>query len=362
MAKKDYYKILDVDEKANEGDIKKAFRKLARKYHPDVNPNNAEAEAKFKEINEAYEVLGDTEKRKQYDTMGDSFFEGFQPGGSGFEGFSYQDFGNVFQGAGGFEDLFGGLFGRGGRAQTAPAKGEDLRYTMEVSLEEVVSGKKVDISFYHTTGCGTCRGSGAKPGGKSTPCARCGGRGKVSVSSGAMNFAQACPACNGQGKTNVEVCDACGGKGELPKQEKLNVKIPPGVETGSRIRLAGKGNAGRRGGPNGDLFIETKVRQQKGFVRDGKSLTVEAEISVPQAILGDTIEVRTIGGTASMKVPKGTQNGQKFRLKGKGLPPMGGGTRSDQYVVVTVCIPKEIDKETEALVKKLDEKLSGKKG
>jgi len=359
MPKKDYYKTLEVDKKASDAEVKKAFRKLARKYHPDVNPNNKEAEAKFKEINEAYEVLGEPEKRKKYDTMGDSFFEGFRPSGSGFEGFSSQDFENLFRGGGGFEDIFGGMFGRGGTRRAAPQKGEDLKYRMEIDLEEVVTGKKVDISFYHTISCSNCGGSGEKPGGKSNTCSQCGGSGNVAVSRGFMKMQQTCPACHGMGKVNVEACYSCGGKGEIAKHEKLSVKIPAGVDNGSMIRLAGKGNAGTHGGPAGDLYIETKIKDKPGFKRDGRDITVEAAISVPQAILGDTIEVPTIDGKASMKIPKGTQNGQKFRLKGKGLPPMGGGTRGEQYLLITVTIPKDLDEEAEELVRELDRKLRG---
>ena len=362
MAKKDYYKDLDVDKGASEADIKKAFRKLARKYHPDVNPNDKGAEARFKEINEAYEVLGDPEKRKRYDTMGDSFFEGFKPSGSGFEGFSPGDFENLFRGGGGFEDIFGGMFG-GGRSRAAgPERGEDLKYMIDVGLEDVVSGRKVEISFYHTVSCSTCSGRGEKPGGKSETCRQCGGSGSVSVSRGFMNMSQTCPACSGSGKVRVEPCDSCGGKGEIAKHEKLSVKIPPGVETGSRIRLGGKGNAGKRGGRSGDLYIETRVKDRDRFKRDGQSITVEATISVTQAILGDTIEVPTIDGKATMKIMEGTQNGQKFRLKGRGLPPMGGGARGDQYVVVSVEIPKGLGSEAKELVRELAEKLDRKGG
>jgi molecular chaperone DnaJ len=357
MTRKDYYEILGVDKTSTDTDIKKTFRKLARKYHPDVNPDNKGAEAKFKEINEAYEVLGDTEKRKKYDTMGDSFFDGFKPGGSGFEGFSYQDFGNTFQSKGGFEDILGGMFGGGARSRLAPIRGDDLQYLMEIDLEEVVTGKKVDISFYHTVRCTGCAGKGEKPGGKSNPCSKCNGSGTIGASRGMFNMSQTCPACGGRGRVNVEACDSCGGKGEIPRHEKLNVKIPLGVDTGSRIRLAGKGNAGQRGGPNGDLYIETKVKAKKGFRRDGQSLFVDIDISVPQAILGDSIEVPTIDGKASMKIPPGTQNGQKFRLRGKGLPKMGGAARGDQYIVINVEIPKDIDDDTKEVVKKLADKI-----
>jgi len=360
MAKKDYYKTLGVDKTSKDTEIKKAFRNLARKYHPDVNPDNKEAEARFKEINEAYEVLGDPEKRKKYDTMGDSFFEGFKPGGSGFEGTSYQDFDNVFRGRGGFEDILGGMFGGGARPRSAAIKGDDLQYLMEIDLEEVVTGKKVDISFYHTVRCTGCGGKGEKPGGRSDTCSRCKGSGTIGTSRGMFNMSQTCPACGGRGRVSIEPCDSCGGKGELPRHEKLNVKIPAGADTGSRIRLAGKGNAGQHGGPNGDLYIETKVRSKKGFRRDGQSVFVDINISVPQAILGDTIEVPTIDGKASMKIPHGTQNGQKFRLKGKGLPKMGGAARGDQYVVINVEIPKGIDDDTKELVRRLDDKIKKK--
>ncbi|MBE9535980.1 MAG: molecular chaperone DnaJ [Proteobacteria bacterium] len=360
MAKKDYYRTLDVDKTSTDTEIKKAFRKLARKYHPDVNPDNKEAEARFKGINEAYEVLGDPEKRKQYDTMGDRFFDGFKPGGSGFEGTSYQDFDNIFRGRGGFEDILGGMFGGGARQRSSPVRGGDLQYLMEVDLEEALTGKKVDISFYHSTRCTGCGGKGEKPGGRSDACSSCGGSGTIAASRGIFNIPQTCPSCGGSGRVNIEACDSCGGKGELPRHEKLNVKIPPGVDTGSRIRLAGKGNAGQNGGPNGDLYIETKVRVKEGFRRDGQSVFVDINISVPQAILGDSIEVPTIDGKASMKIPPGTQNGQKFRLKGKGLPKMGGGTRGDQYLVIKVEIPKDIDDDTKELVRRLDDKIKRK--
>lgn len=353
MANKDYYKDLGVEKGAGDADIKKAFRKLARKYHPDVNPNDAKAEATFKEINEAYEVLGDPEKRKKYDTMGDSFFEGFRPSGSGFEGFSSGDFENLFRGSGGFEDILGGMFGGGRTRPAGPERGEDLKYMIDVGLEDAVSGRKVEISFYHTVSCSTCKGKGEKPGGKSETCRQCGGRGSVSVSRGFMSTSQPCPGCRGKGRTNLEACDSCGGKGEIAKHEKLSVQIPPGVDTGSRIRLGGKGNAGKRGGRSGDLFIETRVKERPNFKRDGQSISVELKISVTQAMLGDTIEVPTIDGKASMKILEGTQNGQKFRLKGKGLPPMGGGARGDQYVVVNVEIPKGLDSEAKDLVNAL---------
>ena len=357
MANKDYYKDLGVDKSASDADIKKAFRKRARKYHPDVNPNDAKAEAKFKEINEAYEVLGDPGKRKKYDTMGASFSQGYSPRGSGFEGYSSGDFDNLFRGSGGFEDIFGGMFGGGRTRPAGPEKGEDLKYMIDVGLEDVVNGRKVEISFYHTISCETCRGKGEKPGGKSDTCRQCGGRGNISVSRGFMSTSQTCPGCRGTGRVNVEACDSCGGKGEIPKHEKLSVQIPKGVETGSRIRLGGKGNAGKRDGKSGDLYIETRVKERPNFKRDGKSIRVELTISVTQAILGATIEVPTIDGKASMKVLKGTQNGQKFRLKGKGLPPMGGGTRGDQYVVVNVEIPTGLDSEAQDLVKALQDKL-----
>ena len=357
MTGKDYYKILGVDKKASETDIKKAFRKLARKYHPDVNPDNKEAEAKFKKINEAYEVLGDPKKKEQYDTMGESFFEGFKPSGSGFENFSSQDFSNLFRGAGGFGDIFGG----GRRAKAASLKGEDLKYLMEVDLEDVLTGKKVGISFYHTTGCGSCNGRGTKPGSTGSTCHQCSGSGSVSYSRGFFSTSQTCPHCGGLGRVNVEVCNSCSGKGEIRKNEKLNVKIPAGVDTGSMIRLAEKGNAGSNGGPNGDMYIETKVRKKRGFRREEQSLYIDRAITVPQAILGATIEVATIDGKATMKIPGGTQNGQKFRLKGKGLPPMGGGARGDQYVVVLVDIPQDIDDETRAIVEELGKKLSRRK-
>lgn len=361
MARKDYYTTLGVSKNADETAIKKAFRKLARKYHPDVNPNNKEAEAKFKEINEAYEVLGDAKKRKEYDTMGDSFFQSFKPSGSGFEGFSYNDFENVFHGFGGFQDIFGDIFGGRMSSKTAPQKGDDIRYVMEVNLEDVVTSKNTTISFYHTTTCDSCRGSGTKAGTGST-CSRCGGAGRMTVSRGGLNMVQPCPSCGGTGRLNVESCTSCSGSGETPRKEKLSVKIPSGVDTGSLIRIAGKGNAGKNGGPNGDIYIEIKVKEKPSFRREGQSLHVVKNISISEAILGGIIEVPTIDGRASMKIPKGTQNGQKFRLRGKGLPTLGGSSRGDQYVEVHVDIPVNIDHETEKLVMDLDARLKLQKG
>ena len=358
MAKKDYYKTLGVDKNVDGTAIKKAFRKLARKYHPDVNPNNNEAEAKFKEINEAYEVLGDEKKRKQYDSMGDSFFEGFKPSGSGFEGFSYNDFENIFQGFGGFQDIFGNIFGGRTSGRAAPIKGDDMRYVMEIDLEDVVTGRKTTISYYHTRGCDECKGTGLKPGSTGSSCSTCNGSGKVIYSKGSLKMAQTCPACGGGGRVNIESCPSCSGSGEMPKKEQLSVKIPAGVDTGSLVRIAGKGNAGKNGGPNGDIFIEIKVKDKSPFTREGQSIEVRADISIPQAILGGVIDVPTIDGLASMKIPKGTQNGQKFRLKGKGLPKVGGGSRGDQYVKVHVDIPTVIDEETEKLIRELEMKLN----
>ncbi len=361
MARKDYYKILGVDKNASDEEIKKAFRRLARKYHPDINPNNKEAEEKFKEINEAYEVLSDPQKRKDYDTMGDSFFESFRPSGSGYEGFSYEDFENLFRGFGGFEDIFGDIFGRGRRTERAPARGEDIRYLMEIDLEDVLKGKKTEISFYHDAQCSTCHGTGVRPGSTGEICQQCGGTGNITYSKGLFKMSQTCPKCGGTGRVNIESCRSCEGKGYKPKAEKISVKIPPGVDNGSLIRVAGKGNAGRYGGPSGDMFIEIRVKERPPFRRSGQSINVKATITIPQAILGGTIEVPTIDGKASMKIPPGTQNGQVFRLKGKGLPPLGGGKRGNQYVEIQVEIPRNIDRETEELVRKLDEKLYGKR-
>ncbi len=351
MAGKDYYKILGVDKKAGEAEIKKAFRKLARKYHPDVNPDNKAAEAKFKEINEAYEVLGDSKKRKEYDTLGDRFFDNFQSKGSGFEGFNFNDFERAF---GGFEDLFGG---RMSSAKTAPVRGENLKYIVEIDLQDVVTGKTLEVSFYHSIGCAYCNSTGEKPGSKGKTCSTCGGKGSVISSRGFFQTSQTCRTCDGSGKVDIEKCAYCNGQGETQKYETISVKIPPGVDNGSLVRVAGKGNAGRRGGPSGDMLIEIRVRKKPGFRRDKQSLEINAHIPVTDAILGGTLEVPTIDGKASMSIPPGTQNDQRFRLKGKGLPPLGGGGRGDQFVKIKVDIPKKIDSGTKELVQRLAEKL-----
>lgn len=354
MTGKDYYKILGVDKTADEAKIKKEFRKLARKYHPDVNPDNKEAETKFKEINEAYEVLGDSKKRKEYDTMGDSFFDNFQSKGSGFEGFNFNDFERSF---GGFEEMFTGGCGKRSPTKAAPVRGENLKYVVEIDLKHVVTGKTLEVSFYHSIGCTYCNSTGEKPGSKSRTCSTCGGKGSVISSRGFFQTSQTCKACKGLGKVNVESCPSCNGQGETQKRETISVKIPPGVDTGSVVRVAGKGNAGKYGGPSGDMLIDIRVREKAKFKRDKQSLEIKAHIPFTDAILGGVLEMPTIDGKASMTIPPGTQNDQRFRLKGKGLPPLGGGPRGDQFVKIKVDIPKKIDMDTRELVEALAKKL-----
>lgn len=342
----DYYEILGVNRNADEKEIKKAFRRLARKYHPDVNPGNKSAEQKFKEINEAYEILSDPKKRADYDRFGHAAFEqGFGAGpGPGFEGFEFQrgfDFG----------DIFGDLFGR--RAERVPTRGEDLTYSIEISLEDAVFGTSPHITVNKEVICSQCGGTGAQPGISPQNCPDCRGAGQISSTRGFFSFSQTCPKCSGAGKINITLCRACVGRGKTLKTDTISVNIPPGVEDGSKVRLAGIGGAGERGGPPGDLYIITRIRPHPFFERKGDDLYCEVPISMSEAALGGKIEIPTIDGMASMIIPSGTNSGQKFRLKGKGIPHLKGGGRGDQYCSISIVGPKVLDEKTRELFRDL---------
>ncbi len=352
--KRDYYEILGINKGASEADIKKAFRKLARKFHPDVNPGDKAAEQKFKEINEAYEILSDAKKRQQYDQFGHAAFDqGFGQGagpGQGFEGFAG---GPEFFGSRGFEDIFGNLFGERARPR-GPRKGEDITYAVEVELEDAIFGKTMQVDLRRDVTCSTCGGSGSQPGTSRRTCPTCKGSGSVSRGGGFMQFAQPCPTCHGEGTVNPNPCLICGGQGVVPKSERINVKIPPGVDNGSKIRMAGLGGPGEKGGPAGDVYIVTKVRTHPYFERKGDNLYSEAAVTVKEAGLGEKIEIPTVDGMVSLTLPEGVQTGQQLKLRGKGVPHLGGGGVGDHYVTIRVVTPTALSDRGKELLRELD--------
>jgi molecular chaperone DnaJ len=354
MAKRDYYEVLGLSRGASEQEIRRAYRKLARKYHPDVNPGDKAAETKFKELTAAYEVLSDQEKRRQYDQFGHDGFSraagGPQPGG-GFGGF---DFSRVDFGAGGFGDLgdfFSGLFGGQTGAQAeGPLKGEDLHYSLDITFADAVRGTSTEITVQKHSPCDVCRGSGAMPGSPVDTCPDCGGSGRRATR-GLRRVVEPCPRCHGNGKIIREVCRNCGGRGATFGTERISVKIPGGVDSGSRIRLQGKGEPGQNGGPPGDLFIVTRVRPHPVLERKGDNLHVEVPITITEAALGARIQVPTIDGVTTMHIPPETSSGQVFRLRGKGVPHLKGGGQGDQFVAVKIVAPKNLDVRSQELLR-----------
>ncbi len=349
MSKADYYELLGVAKDVDEKALKSAFRKAAMQYHPDRNPGDAEAEKKFKEIGEAYEVLKDPEKRAAYDRYGHAAFEGGMGGpGGGHHGGAGFDFSDVF------EEFFGDFMGGGGRRRRGgggPGRGSDLRFNMEITLEDAFRGKEDKIKVPTSVACEPCGGSGAEPGSKPEVCDTCGGAGKVRASQGFFMVERTCPKCQGNGSIITNPCKSCSGAGRVRKEKTLQVKIPKGVEEGTRIRLAGEGEAGSRGGPSGDLYIFLTIKPHALFKRDGDMLYCQVPIPMTTATLGGHIEVPTIEGKrARIKIPEGTQSGRQFRLKGKGMPELNGGFVGDMIVEMNVETPTNLNKKQRELL------------
>ena len=351
MAKRDYYEVLGVEKSASPDQIKSAYRKKAVKYHPDKNKGDKAAEEKFKEASEAYHVLSNSERKQNYDNFGHAAFEN----GGGRGGFSNFDFSSHFSDI--FEDFFGEGFGGGGRrSRRSNNRGSDLRYDLSISLEEAFTGKKQDIKFSTSEKCDTCSGSGSKPGHNAGSCSMCGGHGQVRTNQGFFTVQQTCPQCSGSGEMITNPCVSCSGQGKKQASKRLSVTIPKGVDDGTRIRLAGKGEAGSRSASNGDLYLFINVYSHDLFKRSEENLFFECPISIADAALGSSLEIPTIdGGKAKIKIPSGTQSGKQFRLKGKGMPLMRGSGSGDLYVQVNTEVPISLNKEQKELLEKFRE-------
>jgi molecular chaperone DnaJ len=370
---KDYYATLGVSRGAKPEEIRKAYRRLARKYHPDVNPGNKGAEEKFKELSEAYEILGDGKKRQVYDQYG-FYSDNIPPGGPGpgastgagapgvdFSGFDFSNFDNIDAETekrggfgGGFRDMFSQLFNRPGQREAeeeGPQKGSDIEHHMHLGFWDAIRGTQVRITIGRQETCSTCKGSGSA-GGAPVTCAACGGTGKATRKAGAMRFSLTCPECGGTGRQR-RPCQACGGSGYVRKPESFEVRIPPGVDTGSRVRVPGKGNGGANGGPPGDLYIVTEVEPHPIFERKGDNIYVKVPVTVTEAAMGAKVEVPTLVGPSTIKIPPGTQSGQKLRLRGKGAPSLRSDARGDQFVEVQVVVPRVADERTKEILREL---------
>ncbi|WP_026329866.1 molecular chaperone DnaJ [Thioalkalivibrio sp. ALE12] len=348
MSQRDYYEVLGVAKDASAADIKKAFRRLAMKYHPDRNPGDEEAEAKFKEARAAYDVLSDDQKRAAYDRYGHAGVDGSGGGFGGGAGAS--NFSDIF------EDIFGDIFGGGGGGRGQRAyRGSDLQYNLDLTLEEAVFGTEVKIRIPTTVSCEACDGSGAEPGTSPETCPTCNGVGQVRIQQGFFSVQQTCPRCEGSGKIVSSPCKSCHGKGRVQEQNTLDVKIPAGVDSGDRIRLAGQGEAGMNGGPPGDLYVQVRVKPHKLFRREGSDLHCEVPVSFATAALGGELEVPSLDGRVKLKVPAETQTGKQFRVSGKGVKSVHGGAVGDLICRVVVETPINLTKEQKQLLRQFEE-------
>jgi molecular chaperone DnaJ len=365
MAKRDYYEVLGVGKDASAEDIKKAYRKMAVKYHPDKNPGDKTAEEKFKELSEAYEALSDPQKRAAYDQYGHAAFDararasrGFGGGGGGGFHDPFEIFREVFGGGGGGGGIFDEFFG-GRQDPTQPQRGDDLRYNLEITFEEAAIGCEKEINVSKPERCDVCQGSGVEAGAKTKTCPTCHGRGQVVTARGIFSIAQTCPTCQGAGRTVDKPCKSCHGAGRRDKSSKIKLRIPAGVDTGSRLRSAGNGEAGLRGGPPGDLYVVIHVKPHDIFQREGDDLLCEVPVSFVQATLGAEVEVPTLNGKATIKVPAGTQPGTMFRIKGKGVKNVQGYGHGDLHVRVDVEVPTHLSSAQRAKLQEFADLCSG---
>ena len=358
--KRDYYEVLGVEKNASEGELKKAYRKLAMKYHPDQNPGDKSAEEKFKEVNEAYEILSDADKRARYDQFG---FAGVDPNygagaggyGGGFGGFDGFDLGSIFG------DFFGGSASSGAQRRNGPTRGQNLGVELEITFEEAAFGAEKEITYGRIEPCNTCSGSGCKTGTQPETCTRCNGRGTIRTTQNFMGMAMQsespCPTCGGKGKLIKDPCNVCKGKGKVRRNKTVKVNVPAGIDHGQSFRLRGEGNCGSNGGPSGDVLVTVGVQDHPIFERDGASVLMELPISFAQAALGAEVEVPTLDGKVKYTIPEGTQSGITFRLKGKGIPAMNGRGRGDQYVTVYIETPRNLSKSQKEALRKFSETL-----
>ena len=354
MSARDYYEVLGVSRDVDEQSLKRAYRKLALQYHPDRNPNDAAAESRFKEAAEAYAVLADPEKRARYDRFGHAGVRG--AGAGGIDPSTFADFNDIFSGLG---DLFGfgDVFGGGARRRQGPIEGSDLRYDLQIPLEEAAVGHEATLRIPREEACDDCSGSGAAPGTGPERCANCGGRGQVRSQHGFLTVARPCSRCGGSGQVIANPCAACRGRGRTTQERTITVRVPAGVDSGQRLRLVGEGEHGLRGGPAGDLYVVVHVEDHPVFRRDGAHLLCGVTAGFPTLALGGEVTVPTLNGDATLKVPKGTQPGERFRLRGKGLPHMQGRGQGDLYVDLKVQVPKRLSGEQERLIAALRETM-----
>lgn len=360
--KRDYYEVLGVSKGATGDEIKKAYRKEAKKYHPDLHPGDKEAEKKFKEVNEAYEVLSDSDKKARYDQFGHAGVDPNFGAGQGAGGYGFDDFGDIFSNI--FGGGFGGGFGGSSQRRNGPVRGADVRQVIDITFEEAAFGCKKNITVNKQENCPTCNGSGAKPGTSPVTCKRCGGSGQVKTQTrtplGYMTNISACPDCRGEGKIIMEPCKNCRGSGRIRKQRTIEINIPQGINNGQTMQVSGQGEPGLRGGPSGDLLVTIRLKPHPIFKREDFDVFINIPITFVQAALGATIRVPTLDGVVEYDIPEGTQSGTVFKLRGKGVPYIRGKNRGDEYVTVEVEIPKNINSKQKAILKEFDEASSEK--
>lgn len=352
MAKQDYYEALGVNKNASESELKKAYKRMAMKYHPDRNTDNPDAEAQFKTVKEAYEILNDPQKRAAYDQFGHAGVDGSAGMGGGRGGFGGGGFGDIF------DEIFGGGGGRGGSPNRA-YRGNDLQYNLDLTLEQAVFGTSVDIRIPTMQNCEPCAGSGAKKGTSPETCSTCHGQGQVRIQQGFFAVQQTCPNCKGQGKTIKEPCGSCHGQGRVEKQKTLEVKIPMGVDTGDRIRLSGEGEAGMNGGPSGDLYVQMELQAHEIFTRDGSDLHCKIPVSFVTTALGGEVEVPTLNGKVNLKIPGGAQSGKVFRMRGKGVKSVRDAFEGDLFCKIQVETPVSLTKDQKRLLREFEDSLQG---